>query len=422
MGQGNSLWGVKMIDLLELKIPFDASLVDTVDERHALIGVNFEELEIPLGAKSIHFRDDGTIGTSCLYHAWESLPTSFTGMAFKVHLDGYFFPHVTIKASPAKILQGHNVFGFDDMALAVEEMLYQLGVAYPALFGMLSIQSATIVKFDITYSSRVDSPMQVRQLIDYMSRVSNGHTKPTKSKKFETTCYWGGQNSRLIRQKLYSKFEEYLAQLDDYKKLAQRGDPHARKIVAVMSDERILDIARKSVRWECTFMSRWLERNGYPLNVWEFIDFQQQNDNLYPSLWQRGFSKIHEALKGQTMKYVDDTQLLARLKSEFQTVTPKGKVSYRKALNLYGFYNQLKAFGYDEIKKQSLYGERRFNQLIADLCLCGFSKSYLQNLHVENNGTKVIPFVNFINVDFSNQNPDWYEKPISTPQKLRLSA
>ena len=90
MGQGNSLWGVKMIDLLELKILFDASLVDTVDERHALIGVNFEELEIPLGAKSIHFRDDGTIGTSVLYHPWESLPTSFTGMAFKVHLDGYF--------------------------------------------------------------------------------------------------------------------------------------------------------------------------------------------------------------------------------------------------------------------------------------------------------------------------------------------
>ena len=53
-----------MIDLLELKIPFDASLVDTVDERHALVGVNLEVLEIPLGAKSIHFRDDGTNGTS----------------------------------------------------------------------------------------------------------------------------------------------------------------------------------------------------------------------------------------------------------------------------------------------------------------------------------------------------------------------
>ncbi len=411
-----------MIDLLELKIPFDASLVDVVDERHALVGFDYELMEIPLGAKSIHWRDDGTIGTSCLYHPWESLPTSFTGMAFKVHLDGYFFPHVTLKASPAKILQGHNVFGFDDMGLAVEEMLFQLQDSYPVLYGLLALENTTIVKMDITYSSRVESPMQVRQLIDYMSRVSNGHTKPTKSKKFETTCYWGGQNSRLIRQKLYSKFEEYLAQLDDYKKLAKRGDAHARKIVTVMSDERILEIARKSVRWECTFMSRWLERNGYPLNVWDFIRFQQSNDNLFPMLWKRGFAKIHEALEGQEMKFVDDTKLMADLKERFATVTPSGKVSFRKALNLYGFYNQLKAFGYDEIKKQGLYSDRRFQQLIADLCLCGFSKSYLQNLHVQNNETKVIPFVNFINVDFSNQTPDWYEKPISTPQKLRLSA
>lgn len=97
-----------------------------------------------------------------------------------------------------------------------------------------------------------------------------------------------------------------------------------------MSDERILDIARKSVRWECTFMSRWLERNGYPLNVWEFIDFQQQNDNLYPSLWQRGFSKIHEALKGQTMKYVDDTQLLARLKVSFKPLPQKARLAIVK--------------------------------------------------------------------------------------------
>lgn len=62
-------------------------------------------------------------------------------------------------------------------------------------------------------------------------------------------------------------------------------------------------------------------------------------------------------------------------KSEFQTVTPKGKVSYRKAFNVYGFYNQLKAFGYKELKDQNIYSVRRFNELVADLCLCGFSKS-----------------------------------------------
>lgn len=411
-----------MIDLLELKIPFDSSIVETLDDSYAFVGIDLSELDIPLGAKSIHWREDGTIGTSNLYHPYESLPTSFTGMAFKCHFDGHFFPHVTLKTSPAKILQGHNVFGFDDMALSVEEMLYQLSITYPVLYGLLALQETSILKMDITYIANVDSPMQVRQLVDYMSRVSNGHTKPTKSKKYETTCYWGGAKTRLIKQKLYSKWEEYQNQLEEYKKLSKRGDAHAKKIVTVMSDETIQRLAKKSVRWECTLMQRWLERRGYPLNVWEFIKLEQQQPDLYPKLWKTGFAKIHDALKGQTMTYVDDTKLLARLKAQFATTTPKGKVSYRKALNLYGFYNQLKAFGYDELKKQGLYSTRRFNELIADLCLCGFSKSYLQNLHVVNDETKVIPFVQFINVDFGQQVPDWYVKPISTPQKLLMTA
>ena len=40
-----------MIDLLELKIPFDASLVDTVDERHSLIGVDLRELDHKIKGK-----------------------------------------------------------------------------------------------------------------------------------------------------------------------------------------------------------------------------------------------------------------------------------------------------------------------------------------------------------------------------------
>ena len=412
-----------MIDLLELKIPFDASLVETIDERHALVGMDFNELDIPMGAKSIHWRDDGSIGTSCLYHPYESLPTSFTGMAFKVHLDGYFFPHITLKASPAKILQGHNVFGFDDMALSVEEMLYQLQQSYPTLYGLLSIGSAEIVKFDVTYHAKVASPKLVRQLVDFMSRVSNGQSKPTKSKKYETTCYWGGQNSRLIRQKLYSKYEEFQAQLDEYQKKAKRGDPHARKVVAVMSDERLQEFASKSVRWECTFMNRWLERNAYPVNVWDFIkDHERTTPELYPSLWKKGFSMIHKALEGQEMTYVDDEKLLDKLKALHGKQLDSGKMSYRKAINLYAFYNQLRQFGYHELKNQRIYSVSRFNELIADLVVSGFSKAYLQNLRVENDETQVISFINFINVDFSNQVPDWYVKPISTPQRLSLVA
>jgi II/X family phage/plasmid replication protein len=38
---------------------------------------------------------------------------SFTEMAFKFFHEGYYYPYVELKCSPAKILQGHNVYGTD---------------------------------------------------------------------------------------------------------------------------------------------------------------------------------------------------------------------------------------------------------------------------------------------------------------------
>jgi len=410
-----------MIDLLELSIQFDSSLVETVDDRHAFVGVDLEEMDIPLGAKSVHFRDDGSAAADALYHPYESLPTSFTGLALKVNFDGYFFPHITIKGSPAKILQGHNVFGTDDLELCATEMLYWLRVAYPALYGMLAINTAEVRKMDVTYMSRVGSPKIVRLAIDYMSRISNGQTKPTKSKKFETTVYWGGATSRLIRQKCYSKLDEYMSQLEDYKKKSERGDSHALKIVNVMSDERLIDVARTSLRWECTFMKRWFERNDIPVNLWDLINYQKQNPDFLMSIWSKGFNKIFEAMRGLDMTVTDENKVFSRLKSEFGKPLSNGRMSYRKAINLYGFYNQLKVMGASEMKAQQLYSTSQLNRLFSDLITAGFSKAFLQNLHIDD-GSKTTSFANLINIDFSKQTPDWYVKPVSTPQKMRLVA
>lgn len=411
-----------MIDLLEISIQFDASLVETVDERHAFVGVDLKEMNIPIGAKSVHWREDNSTGTSGLYHPYESLPTSFTGIAMKVNFDGFFFPHITIKGSPAKVLQGHNVFGTDDLELCVTEMLYWVQQAYPELYGMLAINTAEVRKMDVTYMSHVGSPKLVRAAIDYMSRISNGQTKPTKSKKFETTVYWGGASSRLIRQKCYSKFDEYMSQLDQFKKDSKKGDARALKIVNVMSDEKLISIARTSLRWECTFMKRWLERNDIPVNVWDLINYQKTNPDFLKDIWSKGFNKIFEAMRGLDMTIVNDDVILSRLKSNFNNVTASGRVSYRKAVNLYGFYIQLKAMSFDEMKKQGLYSSSQFNKLINDLCSGGgFSKAFLQNLYVDD-GSQITPFVNLINIDFSRQTPDWYQEPISTPQKFRLIA
>ena len=406
-----------MIDMLEMSIQFDASLVETVDDSYAFVNVDLFELDIPLGSKSVHLRDDGTVGTSNLYHPYESLPTSFTGIALKVHFDGHFFPHVTLKASPAKIMQGHNVFGTDNLEVCVVEMLYWLRVGYPSLYALLAIQTADVRRLDVTYMSHVDSPKKVRAAIDFMSRISNGQTKPTKSKKYETTVYWGGQTSRLIRQKCYSKWDEFKSQLDKLQKDAKQGDANAIKIANAMSDERLWAIARNSLRWECTLMKRWLQRNDIPTNAWDMIAYQKQNNDFLTKAWTKGFDNIFDAIRGQDMKIVTDDKVLARLKAKFSTTAASGKISYRKAINLFAFYTQLKAMGYQEMKVQKLYSNSRFNELVADLRVAGFSKAYLQNMTVDTD-SKTIPFVEIIKVDFNNQVPSWYQEPIATPLKV----
>ena len=168
-------------------------------------------------------------------------------------------------------------------------------------------------------------------------------------------------------------------------------------------------------------MKRWLERNDIPVNVWDLINYQKANPDFLQRIWSKGFEKIFEAMKGVDMTLVNEDKVLDKLKAEFGKPLASGRMSYRKAINLYSFYSQLKVMGIDEMKAQRLYSVSRLNELIADLCTAGFSKSFLQNLHV-NDGSKTIPFVNLINIDFSKQLPDWYVEPLSTPQKLRLVA
>jgi II/X family phage/plasmid replication protein len=120
-----------MIDTLEIAIPFGVDFVQVVNGRHEFVDVDLKELDIPLGAKAVYWNDDGEQRTEALYSPYKSLETSFTGMACKVNLEGYFYPHVLIEGSPAKIMQGHNVFGTDNLESCVKEMLWFLKDAYP---------------------------------------------------------------------------------------------------------------------------------------------------------------------------------------------------------------------------------------------------------------------------------------------------
>ncbi|WP_312967885.1 phage/plasmid replication protein, II/X family [Acinetobacter gerneri] len=399
-----------MIDHICLNIPFDDSHVSCDSEGHyAFVDFDPHLFDINLAARSVSREDDGTINAQILFHPYESLPTHFTGMAVKVFFDSSYYPYVQIKASPAKILQGHNVFGSDEIEQGAFEMLGYLAEAYPTLASMIHVPSAWISHIDVTYSARVRDQHTAHKVLDFLSRVSNGQTR-LSNKRFDTSVYWGGQTSRLVNHKCYLKHEEFLAQFEELKLKAKKNDKSAQRVVDVMSNDKLINWTIGLLRFESRLKKRWLERNGVPTNLFELIKYQRSNPNLLQSLWTKATHSIFEALRGQSMKLTDDKSVLEAISKSEVVMTNSGKVSQTKVRNLFAMFCLIREKGFEDIKNN--YGKSQFYKLIKDLLCCGFSKSYLQNLH-DDKAKNVIPFVKLVEIDFNQQLPDWYKEPVS---------
>ena len=399
-----------MLDHLCINIPFESSFYSLDSEgKYFFIDVDLHSLEIPLASRSVYKDDDGEVHNSHLFHPYESVPTHFTGMALKVFFDSAYAPYVQIKASPAKLLQGHNVFGSDNIEQGAMEMLGFLDIAYPLLSRMLDVSLAWVSHIDVTYSCRVKDQTTAKKVLEYLGNVSNGQTRISK-KAYDTSRYWGGETSRLVQHKCYLKHDEFMAQFSEQQQLAKKLDKSAMRVIQVMSDQRLIEWTIGLLRFESRLKKRWLERNGIPTNLFELIRFQKQNPNLLQSLWTKATHSIFEALRGQTMKLTDDTSVLEAIEKSEIVLTKSGKVSHTKVRNLFAMYCLIREKGIVELK--TTYSKSSFHQLISDLCLCGFSKAYLQNLHTEK-ANNIIPFIKLVEIDFNQQLPEWYQEPNS---------
>lgn len=399
-----------MLDHLCINAPFESSFYSVDSEgRYFFIDVDPHSLEIPLASRSVYKDEDGEVHNSALFHPYESVPTHFTGMAMKVFFDSAYEPYVQIKASPAKLLQGHNVFGSDNIEQGAMEMIGFLHEAYPVLARMLDWSKAWVSHIDVTYSARLKDQNTAHKVLDFLGNVSNGQTRISK-KAYDTSRYWGGATSRLLNHKCYLKHDEFLAQFAEQQQLAKKMDKSAMRVVEIMSDQRLIDWTIGLLRFESRLKKRWLERNGIPTNLFELIRFQKQNPNLLQTLWTKATHSIFQALRGQTMKLTDDKSVLEAIERSEIVLTKSGKVSNTKVRNIFAMYCLIREKGFEEIKAQ--YKKSQFYNLVYQLTECGFSKAYLQNLHNEK-ANNIIPFVKLIEIDFNQQLPEWYVEPNS---------
>lgn len=399
-----------MLDHICINAPFESSFFSVDSEgRYFFVDVDLHSIEIPLASRSVHKNDDGSISAAALFHPYESVPTHYTGMAMKVFFDTSYEPYVQIKASPAKLLQGHNVFGSDNIEQGAMEMIGFLHEAYPVLARMLDWPRAWVSHIDVTYSARLKDQSTAKKVLDFLSNVSNGQTR-LSNKRFDSSVYWGGQTSRLVNHKCYMKHDEFIAQFEEYKQLAKKNDKAAQRVVEVMSNSDLINWTIGLLRFESRLKKRWLERNGIPTNLFDLIKFQRSNPDLLQTLWNKATHSIFEALRGQSMKLTDDTSVLEAIERSEVVMTKSGKVSNTKVRNLFAMFCLIREKGFDEIKNN--YGKSQFYNLVSQLCECGFSKAYLQNLHDEK-ASNIIPFVKLVEIDFNQQLPNWYEEPVS---------
>ncbi|MBF7691724.1 MULTISPECIES: phage/plasmid replication protein, II/X family [Acinetobacter] len=397
-----------MLDHIRIAIHVLPTFVKSLANHHYFNG-DIRDYGLPAATRFVGKTEDGQTTTGDLYHPYESIPSSYTDMAMKFYANTMnALPYVELKASPLKLLQGHNVYGFESIHLGLTEMLGMLTDSYPELCAILDFSNIELLHLDTTYFVRLPHQNMVQPVLDYLSKVSVGHRK-AKLVKYDNYVTWGSENGRYIRPKAYGKYKEVLGQLNTLQKQADKGCMRSKSLVVAMHD--VLKFANAHVRFESRICKTYLAKNGYPTNIWKLIDLQREQPDLLAKLWHVSFDPILDTLKGGSMSFSDDGQVLESLRSKLFTITKSGKTSYTKADNAFKFYCLLRQVGWQQIKL--LYRESTFYDNVNALLNSGlFNKSELQNLSDNPNGT-VIPFVRLVEIKFDEQLPPDYQIPVS---------
>lgn len=401
-----------MLDFLRLAIPIIPTHVRSFDNHHQFNG-DIRDYGIPAATRHVSKTDDGQTITGDLYHPYESLPSDYTDMAVKFYTNTMnTVPYVELKASPLKLLQGHNVYGFEPIELGAMHMLGMFFEAFPKLSAILDQDKTEVLCLDTTYLFRLPHQNMVQPVLDYMANLASGHRK-ARQVKYDNYITWGNDGAS-VRPKAYGKFEEVKAQLNKIQKQADKGCQRSKSLVMAMHDA--LPFANAVLRLEARITKTYLTKNGYPSNLFQLINLQHEQPELLLRLWHVAFDPILDTMKGKYMNFSSDGEILDLLKSKLVTYTKTGNPSYTKATNAMKFYSLVRQMGLQATKE--LYRESTYYDALNCLLSVGISKSHIQNLAKNPNG-KVIPFVRMFELKMCDQQPADYQIPVSqySPKK-----
>ena len=371
-----------MLDKIVMWIPIDDSLLDrSEDGRYSIFNFDLLDLDLKIGSYDVFKDHEGNVKTQVLHHVWSKIPTSHTAMSFKLFHEGFIHPYVELKCSPAKIMQGHNVYGTDWIEQGALEMLGFLSEVQPTLYSMLAISETEVKQLDATYSFRFRDDKEAEKVLALMRNVSTQHIrKSTKDATFKNTLYFGSERCKRYARKVYVKSNEFREQLEEQIKLAKKNDKCAQRVVSVMSDPDLQAFAKGLLRFETGIKAYAMKEQGIPTNLFQLIRYQRANPNFLQALWLKSNDQLFKAFEGENMKLSDHETVFKKILEVHKTVSTEKKICLRKTNEMMDFYLLLENIGVEEVKKQ--YTLKRFLNLFGELLESGFTSTVLQRLHV----------------------------------------
>jgi II/X family phage/plasmid replication protein len=452
-----------MIDFLELRIPFaervlvSTTCIDLCKYARTADSIRISTNDLLVG------NDISSFMPMDLVHPWESIKSHFSGLAFKVYPNGmgeYKTPFVSLKGSPAKIMQGHNVFGSENFNRQCFEFFNILQAVYPTIFNDLDIEATEIRAIDLTYSARLKNEYEAQQVIDVLKHISANKLKDQKM-NYGSSVYFNERSTYCIN-KTYLKHVELTLRIKEMKKKIKRkttleNEAFIKRQINI--NESVLKHAEGLVRFESRYLARKLDKIGFPINIIDFkshcLDEYGSFENAFRKLWHAQWDPIFQKFEGLNVnvnsnkqiidliqdKYVTfkdfhtysievkNQQIKYRLELETSTdlkrqlaltkliksldkdliIKTVSRPQNRTANKLIRFFRLLKSEGFLAVK---LSEERTtFYRCIKQLVEAGIPEYQLQNLTKDSQN--VIPLIRLINVDFSAQRPEDYIEPKS---------
>jgi len=353
-------------------------------------------------------------------HPWDSLKSSYSGLAIKWQNSNSLMsePRLEIKASPAKLSQGHNVFGSTSIRECSKYMLNVLFDKFDVLLDKIDITRTTLDLIDVTYSVPVE-PRHHKMLISTMKNISSGQMrKSATSDEITTTCYWG-LGSKRKTLKCYLKNDEMNQDLQKLIKSNSKNpyDELTLSRLKIMSDKKLQEFAKPLMRFEATLKKDFFRSTTFfgddkkPYTLRQWADYQDliesRGECLILNLWKFSFNRLLTSLSGKAIDMQDENLVLEKLKKSYFKETKKG-LTYAKAYRVFDFYKNILKSGYSETYENYKENRATFGRYKKDIIKAtGISDAALQNLRFDNKELSVQPFYKLVQFDFSKQFPSW---------------